>query len=235
MRQQEDKHWWFRARRRIVGQVISSLNLPRPLHILDVGCGTGGNLELLSAFGKVTGVEADDAAIAMATSRGIAKIYKGNLPNNLPASKPVFGLVVMTDVLEHIDADRESLVAIKSLMTSGAYLVVTVPAFPFLGGQHDTQHHHKRRYIAATLRAAMEAGGFEIEHLTYFNTFLFPVIAAIRLLGKLLPQARDKDELDLPSPIVNQVLEGIFASERHIIQKIRLPFGVSLLAIARKR
>jgi SAM-dependent methyltransferase len=234
MRQIEDKHWWFSARRRIVGEVISSLQLPRSSRILDAGCGTGGNLESLAAFGKVIGVEADDAAVEMARSRGVASVYKGSLPNNMPAESSQCDLVVMTDVLEHIDADQDSLVTIKSLMKAGAYLLLTVPAFPFLWGRHDTQHHHKRRYVAATLSATIAGAGLRIVHLSYFNTLLFPLIASVRLMEKMWPQGNGIDDLELPSPLVNRVLEAIFASERHVIPRARLPFGVSLLAVARK-
>jgi SAM-dependent methyltransferase len=234
MRQIEDKHWWFSARRKIVCEVISSLQLPRSPRILDAGCGTGGNLESLAAFGNVIGVEADDAAIEMARSRGVASVYKGSLPNNMPVESSQCDLVVMTDVLEHIDADRESLVTIKSLMKAGAYLVLTVPAFPLLWGRHDTQHHHKRRYIATTLSATIVGAGLQIVHLSYFNTLLFPLVASVRLIEKVWPKGNGNNDLELPSSFINRTLEVIFASERHVISRAKLPFGVSLLAVARK-
>lgn len=234
MREIEDKHWWFSARRKIVGEVISSLKLPPSPRILDAGCGTGGNLESLAAFGNVIGVEADDAAMEMARSRIVASVYKGSLPNNMPEESSQCDLVVMTDVLEHIDADHDSLVTIKSLMKTGSYLILTVPAFPFLWGRHDTQHHHKRRYIAATLRATIAGAGLEIVHMSYFNTLLFPLVATVRLIEKIWPQGIGNDDLELPSPLVNRALEVIFASERYVIPRARLPFGVSLLAVARK-
>jgi SAM-dependent methyltransferase len=232
MRQIEDKHWWFSARRKIVCKVISSLPLPRLPRILDAGCGTGGNLASLAIFGNVIGVEADDAAIEMARERGIASVYKGSLPDDMPGESAQCDLVVMTDVLEHIDSDRDSLVTIKSLMNAGAYLVLTVPAFPFLWGPHDTAHHHKRRYVAATLRTALTGAGLQIAHLSYFNTLLFPLIASVRLIEKMRPDGNG--DLAIPSPLINRILEAIFASERHLISRIRLPFGVSLLAVARK-
>jgi SAM-dependent methyltransferase len=234
MRQIEDTHWWFRARRKIVGEVISSLKLPPSPRILDAGCGTGGNLECLAAFGNVIGVEADDAAIEMARSRAVATVYKGSLPDNMPEEGSQCDLVVMTDVLEHINADRDSLVTIKSLMKAGAYLVLTVPAFPFLWGRHDTQHHHKRRYVAATLRATIAGAGLEIVHLSYFNTLLFPLVAIVRLMEKMWPQGSGSDDLALPGPLVNRTLELICASEKYVIPHARLPFGVSLLAVARR-
>lgn len=234
MRQIEDQHWWFSARRTIVSKVIASLPLPRPARILDAGCGTGGNLASLAAFGNVIGVEAEDAAIDMARSRGVASVYKGSLPDNMPAESAQCDLVVMTDVLEHIDADRESLITIKSLMKAGAHLLLTVPAFPFLWGLHDTQHHHKRRYVAATLRATITAAGLQVVHLSYFNTLLFPLVAAVRLIEKIRPPGNGTGDLELPGPLVNRTLEAIFASERHVLTRASLPFGVSLLAVARK-
>jgi hypothetical protein len=118
-------------------------------------------------------------------------------------------------------------------MKEGAYLILTVPAFQFLWGRHDTDHHHKRRYDASSLRGALRAAGLEIEHMSYFNSLLFPIIATVRLLEKMWPGRGRGDDLALPGAFVNRLLEAIFASERHIVPRVRLPFGVSLLAVAR--
>ena len=234
MREIEDHHWWFRARRRIVGRTISSLSLPFAPRVLDAGCGTGGNLTALAGFGDVIGVESDDTAIELARGRGVAQVYKGSLPNNMPAESARCDLVVMTDVLEHIDADRESLVTIKTLMNAGGYLIITVPAFRFLWGPHDTLHHHKRRYVAATLRSIIEDAGLKVLHISYFNTLLFPLVALIRLYERLRPPNSATVDLALPGELTNRLLERIFAIERHVVYRTILPFGVSLLAIARK-
>jgi hypothetical protein len=93
-------------------------------------------------------------------------------------------------------------------MKEGAYLILTVPAFQFLWGRHDTDHHHKRRYDASSLRGALRAAGLEIEHMSYFNSLLFPIIATVRLLEKMWPGRGRGDDLALPGAFVNRLLEA---------------------------
>ena len=111
-------------------------------------------------------------------------------------------------------------------------MVVTVPAFPFLWSRHDETHHHFRRYTRQSLQDAFSDAGFEIEHLTYYNTFLFPLVAGLRLVRRLLNLPESADDR-MPSPAVNKVLKSVFAAERKLVSRISLPFGVSLLAVAR--
>lgn len=233
MRAVEDQHWWFRGRRGIVTQTLAGLGLPQGSRILDAGCGTGGNLELLSAFGATTGMEADDEALAFATERGGATVRKGYLPDGMPAFENSFDLVVLLDVLEHIDRDRESLAALRTVMKPGAHVLITVPAFAFLWSKHDEIHHHKRRYVKSGLRQVIEAAGFQTIRMTYFNTVLFPLIAAVRIKERFLPPQDAMGELKVPGPAVNGVLESVLRFEGGVLRRMGLPFGVSLLAIAR--
>ena len=234
MRQVEDSHWWFNGRKNIISHVLSTLNLPTNGLILDAGCGTGGNLELLSRFGHVKGVEFDDEAISMAKNRQVGEISKGRFPDEIPFPPETFDLVVLLDVLEHIDDDLNSLLTLSGLMKQSGRLVITVPAFPFLWGQHDEQHHHKRRYVAASLQDVIEKAGLRLNHLSYFNTWLFPVVVATRLFEKAFPPHSVGEGLHVPIAPVNKALEAIFSSERHLVARARIPFGVSLLAIAEK-
>ena len=235
MREIEDAHWWFAGRRAIVRQALMSLNLPRAANILDVGCGTGGNLGLLAQFGNAHGVELDDGAAALARERGIGQIKKGALPDAIPFAGKSFDLAVMLDVLEHIDDDEASLAALGRLLKPRGYLLITVPAFMFLWGPHDVEHHHKRRYVARRLRACLEGAGFEVEHLSYYNSLLFPAVAAVRVLERFLPSRSSAADLRMPGKVTNKLLRGILSSERHIVSRMRIPFGISLIAIARKK
>lgn len=121
MREIEDEHWWFVGRRNIIRRVLSSIDLPEGAHILDVGCGTGGNIRLLSEFGNVTCIESDGRAIEMAHARGIGNIYKGGLPDNIPVLNRTFDLIILVDVLEHIEDDIESLRRLQSLLSPKGY------------------------------------------------------------------------------------------------------------------
>jgi SAM-dependent methyltransferase len=234
MRSLEDRHWWFSSRRRIVGQILSLVNLPKQARILDAGCGTGGNLNFLSQFGEVTGVELDNGAAALARDRGNCTILKGSLPDKMPFAGQQFDLIVLLDVLEHIDDDKASLRTLQNLLVPRGFLVLTVPAFPFLWSMHDKEHHHKRRYRAKGLQEIIESAGLRIQYLSYFNTWLFPLVAAIRLARRVVPASEVGHDINLPKPLINRMLKALFSSERHWIGQHRMPFGVSLLAVARK-
>lgn len=234
MRSLEERHWWFAGRRKIVGEILASLDLPGHARILDAGCGTGGNLQFLSQFGDVTGVELDDGAAALARERGAWPVLKGSLPGGMPFAGQQFDLIVLLDVLEHIDDDGASLHALAALLAPRGYLVLTVPAFPFLWSPHDDEHHHKRRYRAAGLREVIENAGLRLSYLSYFNTWLFPLVAAVRLVRKVFPANEVGRDVELPGPAANSMLQAVFGSERHWIGRLSMPFGVSLLAVARK-
>jgi SAM-dependent methyltransferase len=231
----EDKHWWFTARRSIIRKMLRSLDLAVPARILDVGCGTGGNLPMLSEFGEVTGMEMNKGAAAMARTRGMWPVVEGSLPDQVPTLDGQFDLILLADVLEHIDNDTASLRTLSSLLVPGGYLVLTVPAFPFLWSQHDIAHHHKRRYVSSTLRSAITAAHLRVLKLSYYNTWLFPAVAAARLIERVVPRkGYIANGMHLPSPAINRVLEGIFSSEGWFLKWGYMPFGVSLLAIAQR-
>lgn len=234
MRSLEEMHWWFVARRKIVGAMLASLDLPEDSSILDAGCGTGGNLQFLSQFGEVTGVELDDGAAALARERGTWPVLKGSLPDGMPFAGQQFDLIVLLDVLEHIDDDGASLRALADLLAPGGYLVLTVPAFPFLWSPHDEEHHHKRRYRAAGLREVIQNADLRLSYLSHFNTWLFPMVAAVRLVRKIFPANEVGRDVRLPGPALNGMLQAVFGSERRWIGRLGMPFGVSLLAVARK-
>ncbi|MCJ2542147.1 methyltransferase domain-containing protein [Synechococcus bigranulatus str. 'Rupite'] len=227
----EDEHWWFVGRRRIFSRVIETLALPSPAHILEAGCGSGGNLKMLSQFGKVWGMEKSEFARPLAQARQIGIVAEGELPDRIPFEGQQFDLIALLDVLEHLEQDRESLKALKSRLTSTGYLLVTVPAYPWLWSSHDELNHHKRRYTRPQLLATLEHSDLEVHTLCYFNSVLFPLIAGIRLFRKIvrLPESQD---LKMPSPWLNQLLTSIFSAEAYLIPRFALPFGLSLLAVA---
>jgi SAM-dependent methyltransferase len=234
MRELEDRHWWFLGRRRIVRSVIAELCLGPDITILDAGCGTGGNLSMLRKFGQVVGAEYDEAAAAIAHERDVAQIVRAGLPDEMPFDKEQFQLITLLDVLEHIDDDQGSLQTLSGLLHRGGYLVLTVPAFPFLWSTHDTEHHHKRRYRAAQLRQVIEACGLQVQWLSYYNMWLFPAVAVVRLMRKLLPGREVSSELALPPAPLNGLLEAHFPSECLWLGRLSAPFGVSIMAVARK-
>ena len=233
MRELEDRHWWFKGRRAIVKSLLLRSELPANPRILDLGCGTGGNLEMLSEFGRVVGAELDEDAALLAREREIAPIVRGKLPDGLPLQSASFHCVTLLDVLEHIKDDRATLETVHDLLAPQGCVILTVPAFPFLWGPHDEAHHHQRRYVASKLQCLLEDAGFEISMLSYCNTWLFPAAVVVRLLRRLIPGGAAGAELTLPPVPVNALLAAVFASERHLLP-IGLPFGISLVVSAKK-
>lgn len=226
----DGEHWWFTARRRIVTALIEQrVRPPRPARILEVGCGTGSNLSLLARFGAVDAIEPDEGARALASSRAGIAVGGGLLPDGVVLEDGRYDLVVLLDVLEHIPDDVGSLRVLRTKLAPGGKLLMTVPAAPWMWSAHDVAHHHQRRYTSRSFRAAMEAGGFRVTHLSHFNALLFPLIAGVRLLGKLTGKEGGDDAM--PSPVVNRLLGGLFAAERHWVTRRSFPMGVSLLAI----
>ncbi len=230
MAQIDGEHWWFAARRRIVAAAIDAQTaLPGRARILEVGCGTGANLPLLARYGAVDAIEPDDGARALATRRAGIAVAGGLLPHGVALEDGRYDLIVLLDVLEHIDDDAGTLAYLRTKLAPGGRLLLTVPAGPWMWSDHDVAHHHKRRYTARTLRGVLDSGGFGVRHLSHFNTLLFPLIAGVRLLHKLTGRRGGDDAL--PSPPVNRLLEAVFAAERHLVTRASAPFGVSLLAI----
>lgn len=231
MRALEQSHWWFTARRVILDAEIERLE-PGP-EILEVGCGTGGNLAMLSRFGHVQGLEPDDASRAYAASRTGVEVKGGLLPGGLPAFDRPFDLIAAFDVIEHVEDDAGAVAALAKLLAPGGRMIATVPAYAWMWSSHDEHHHHKRRYTRAAFRRLLERAGLKVRRATYFNALLFPPIAAVRLLRILLRRSGGDDDA-LPSPPVNRLLAAIFAFEKRLLRLTDIPFGVSILAIAER-
>lgn len=231
----ESSHWWFVARRKIIQRAINNLDLPRNIRILDAGCGNGDNLSLLSTFGDLVAFEKNEYALKTAKSKKIGEIYKAELPDKLPNTvKTNFDLIVLLDVLEHIDDDSKSLTTVRKLMNNKGIILITVPAFQWLWSEHDVIHHHKRRYSKSELREKLDSSGFRIKYISYFNTLLFP-FALVERIGQKIFFPSNPEILELPNNKINFLLEKIFSLEAIFMNKISLPFGLSLVAIAEKK
>ncbi len=227
----EGRHWWFVGRRAILTDVIKKLANGKRLAILEVGCGTGGNLEMLGGFGDVTGVEPDGEARSLSAARSSATVVGGRLPDGLALEPGSFDLLAAFDVLEHLDDDSAGLKAAAACLKPGGTAVLTVPAFPSLWSYHDEQHHHKRRYTKVGFEALVRSAGLEIDKLSYFNTSLFVPAFVVRMMKKYSGGAK-ADMETVPPGALNAVLTQIFALERFALRRMSLPFGLSLIAVA---
>jgi 2-polyprenyl-3-methyl-5-hydroxy-6-metoxy-1,4-benzoquinol methylase len=233
----EETHWWFRARRRILADVLDRMGSGTALRIADVGCGTGGMLPVLARYGRVTGVdEAPEAREYCARS---------GFPDVLTLAEwhgrgETYDLVTAFDVIEHVPDDVTFLRGLSDRLAPGGRLLATVPAYPFLWSVFDEMNHHQRRYTRGTLRRSLGAAGFTVLRMTHMNAWLFPALAGARLLeGAFGREPRSDAErrrvLDRWFRVQpwNGVLERIFASERVWLRGADFPFGASILTVAR--
>jgi SAM-dependent methyltransferase len=228
----EDEHWWYRGRRRVVGELVRQVELPAAPRLLDVGCGTGRNLVELQRLGDAVGVEPSAAAVAVARARGLPVTESG--AESLGFGDGTFDLVTALDVIEHIEDDRTALRELRRVTSPTGALVVTVPAYQWLWSSHDDMNLHKRRYGRPALLQALAEAGWRVVRATYFNSLLLLPIAAHRRLQRIIGDSTSEanDFTRTPSAL-NPVLEAPFRLEARMIARgIDLPFGVSLAAIA---
>ena len=228
-----EDHWWFAARRRILASVVAPLLAGGPPRLmLDAGTGSGGMAPLLDRYGTLVGVDASRHLLGLARPR-LPRLAAASLAG-LPFRSEVFDAVFACDVIEHVADERAALGELHRVVKPDGRLVLTVPAFQFLWGEHDEINHHYRRYSRAQLARVLDATGWRVERLSYFNTLLFLPIAGIRLAtGQRRRAEAPRSDLGWQVPqFVNTALETLFASERHVMRYLDLPFGVSLLAVA---
>ena len=236
MEELENSHWWFVGRRKLINSLINRNFDGFAIDILEIGCGTGGNLEMLSHYGSVTGIEMNVYALGSAAASlnesSPVILRQGFAPHNLNLLDGAkFDLICMLDVLEHIPEDIESLLVVKDLLKPGGKAIWTVPSYQWLWSAHDDFNHHKRRYTKRKLKQDLVSCGFQIDGAGYFNSFLFPIAAVARMLQKLLHVKTSKG-VKMPNWMINKILKTIFSSERFISQRSLFPFGLSIWALA---
>lgn len=230
MAELDSSHWWYRARRDVLAALIARRIAPTlGGRVLEIGCGTGHNLAMLGRFGIVDAVELDPAARALATQRLGKPVIDARLPELAGIERGGYALVAALDVVEHVADDVAALKALASCLSPGSKLLITVPAFPFLWSGHDVANHHFRRYTRKSLRQVVSDAGLTLEFIGWFNSILFPLAIADRMMSKLTRREGSDDALP-PAPI-NRLFESIFKSERYAIGRVPLPPGVSLAAV----
>ena len=232
LRDLQEVHWWFSGRRAIIEQLIRRfIKLPNKARILEAGCGYGGNLKLLEKFGDVSAFEFEQNARAYASELTGKCIEPGHLPNNIGFDNSQFELIAMLDVLEHVEDDSGSLREIRKRLASNGFLLITVPAMPWLWSKHDEIHHHKRRYTKSALNSLLQNAGYEIVSSGYFNTFLFPIALGQRLVARLFGLSTQSEAL--PQRRLNHALSRVFGFEGQLLGHLNMPFGLSLYAVAK--
>jgi SAM-dependent methyltransferase len=232
----EDWYWWSVGTRAIFHEWLAPLLRVSGARVLDVGCGSGAFAAELRDAANVTGVDLALEAIRLGRERGLRYLSVGSA-EALPFRDGTFDGVAALDVVEHTD-DVRTLAEIARVVRPGGVVLVHVPAFPFLWGEHDDVNHHLRRYRRAELLARVAASGLRVRRTSYVNCVVFPAVVAARVAKRLLrsvqaPRPPRPEVYDLPSWL-NRLLAGCLALERLALRRLDLPIGVSLLCLADK-
>lgn len=231
MAEHDQEHWWYRGRRKVLEALIKRVVRPAPgSRVLEIGCGTGHNLAMLSQFGTLDAIEVDPQVRAMAEKRLGRTVMTAPLPDLIGVPDESYDLIGSFDVIEHVEDDRAALAGICRCLSEGGKFVMTVPAHQWMWAAHDVLNHHKRRYSKSRLRALFENSSLRLEKIGYLNSFLFPAAIAARAVGGLTGKEDTDDKL--PAAPLNTALEAVFSQEARLIGRLPLPPGLSLWAVA---
>lgn len=231
----EDGHWWYIAKRRIT-LAMARPHLHKKARVLDVGCGTG---VIMDAFAKeagfVEGIDFSKEALKFCRKRGLKKVFVADLEKPLPKRLGTYDVIVATDIVEHLRNDVGALKRLQALLKPDGVIIVSVPAYQWMWSAHDVALHHYRRYTLPRLRQVMKKAGYEPLRLTYTNFFIFPITAIIRLVKRFLGADSGTDDGIVRFGVIAKILLGMYRVEEFLLRFIRLPFGVSVLCVARKK
>lgn len=234
----EETHWWYRGRRALVRAALDRwAPARRPLRLLDLASATGMSFRFLADYGEIRGIDISDETIRLCAQRGITRLVKGDAMR-LPFAAGAFDVALALDAFEHFDDDVQAMREVLRVLRPGGVLVATVPAFMALWSPHDEAYHHRRRYRRPLLRARLREAGFELLRTSYSSMALFLPVLALRRWRRLRgPPAGGEPASDfaVPFPAPVEWLAGaVTRAEVAVEKRVDLPFGVSLLAVARR-
>lgn len=241
----EDTYWWHVGKRLLVRSLITKYLRPLPGQIrsLDVGCGAGRVLQMLAEYGPVYGTDLSSLALRFCRQRGFNEVCQADIVAGLPFPKDSFDLITALDVIEHLEDDATGLQSLWEALKPGGLLIVSVPAYQFMFTYWDKILGHQRRYTVKTMRERLLKAGFEVERISYSNMTILAPVMAIRLVKELLLRSKKEQEGDaLPAEsdfiavpkFLNRALIKVYEAENALLQRAPLPFGLAVLAAARK-
>jgi SAM-dependent methyltransferase len=230
----EADHWWFVGRRRLFAREIARSGVDPTARIIDLGTSSGTNVRMLrdAGFSNVVALDMSEEALQWCGAKHGVAVVKGDV-TRLPFTQGQIDLVMATDVIEHVDDDRSAVREIARVLKAGGTVLVAVPTFRLLWGPQDEFAGHKRRYRKRDVERMLSDAGLIVERSYYFNYLLFlPILLARALLRLVRPNLSSENELN--SPLMNRLLNAIFAFDVATAPSIRAPFGVSALVVATK-
>ena len=236
-RELEDRLWWIQGRKRIIRSYLKTAKTIAPIsRIMDIGCGSGVNFDVLAEFGRVWGCDRSATLAQRARTRGVAQeVYETDVSESPDVRQT--DIFTLFDVLEHIEHHDEFVARLSRVAPPKHMLLISVPAYQFLYSSHDRLLHHYRRYSRSDLRNLVKNNGYDMIRSGHFMFFLFPVALLSRLKEKLMTQ------IGRPNTVVNvgivpnwlnRVLSGLLAVEARISTSVSLPVGLWLFALARR-
>ncbi len=232
MAKMEEVYWWHRGRIKIVQKQLDINTSSTDNDILNIGCGTGGTVGLLSRYGEVYNVDVSEEAINFCKQKGLRNV-RGYNGKRLPYKDKRFDLVIALDVLEHIELDYEALVEWLRVLKPGGKLVMTVPAYQWLWSEHDERLHHQRRYTASQVHMLVSRSGYVMKKRSYAIVFSFPLIVLHRLLSSITGRKRESSYVMLPGAI-NTLFTWLLYLEAWMLRYLNFPFGTSIVVVAEK-
>ena len=232
----EEAHWWFVGMRAIYRKQLQSLGLARDARILDLGCGTGGNLGLLESLGSTWALDASLTAASFVKQRGFPRIGVASA-TELPVPDASFDVVTAFGVIEHVEEDERMLREMCRVTRPGGHMLIVTSAHRWLWSVHDDRVHHVRRYRISELGERVRRAGWRVEQLSYVNAALFPAVAVVRTLQRLIPERPTEAErgmsgFGMPPGPVNRALAALLGFEGTLLSRMDLPMGVGLICRA---
>lgn len=222
----ESSHWWFKARQNIIKMFLEQYQSHYD-SVLDIGCGSGHFLR------NIKNISTNRYGIDEHSYHTVDHTVMQGDARNLPFEDRSMDLITMLDVLEHIPESDTALREVRRVLKQGGVYLLTVPAFQILYSPHDRKNHHIKRYCKKDLCEKLTQNGFNILRCSYFNTWLFPIEAAVRLLEKALNKEITLSAAgSVENSLSNKLLYRIFNSETRVLAKHDLSYGLSLIAVA---
>ncbi|MHB1080071.1 MAG: class I SAM-dependent methyltransferase [Prosthecobacter sp.] len=238
MRAVEDRHWWYAVLRGLVQDALVG-RMPPHGRLLDAGCGTGGMLEFLQGtMGglELAGVDVAEDAVRHCHQRGLSTVQSGAV-EALEFEDAVFDAVLSLDVLYHAGVNEEKALAeMGRVLRPGGLLVLNLPAFDGLRGSHDVVVSGARRYTICQVRMLLQHSSLAVEMIQYWNAWLFLPLLVWRRLSRMKAEQEPtwESDLKLTPAWMNSLLAGMGRVDAGLCRKLRLPFGSSVFAVARK-
>lgn len=227
-----ENHWWWRAREHYVLDVIAGLNLPQQAAIVDIGCGDGLFFGPLSKFGTPFGIEPDETLLSQTPWRD--HIYNVPFDQNFEVDQQ-FDLVLMLDVLEHLDDDKYALQKAANLLKPRGKILVTVPALMSVWTAHDAVNHHRCRYKKAELESLFRNTGLTVTFCRYYFVWTYFPKLLLSFKERLFGASTSNTQTQIPSKMVNTLITRVSYLEHRLFHHIPIPFGTSLIAVGEQR